>query len=378
MSKKLLFVFKSPIINCPRPRRLALTLARQHDVNYLCPAELNEAEYGNIKRYGYLYRTIQSPFMRKLTRLAVRCGWMSLASRIAAGRFKMPEIKDGDFDYIFVHDLYLYPYFSDFSKTKIIFDAREFYPLEMADDPHWKNTEGKLAEYTCRHYLNKPYKMLTVSPSLVEMYRAMLKRKVLYFPSYPREELRVAAESKAISRPIRFIHHGVALENRGLDRMIELMRVLGNDYQLDLMLVPRLKGNYIATLKQLAADLSNVNFIEPVHPDNIVDVCSQYDIGLYIMSINESQNRYCLPNKFFEFVFAGLPLITSFSQDMKKLIDENKLGLGFLDESIEEIAASIRQITPQDITRFRHNVAENTRAWTTAENVRLNLPELHS
>lgn len=122
-----------------------------------------------------------------------------------------------------------------------------------------------------------------------------------------------------------------------------------------------MKGNYIGKLKAMAADLQNVNFIETVHPDEIIGTCAEYDLGLYIMSINESQNRYCLPNKFFEFIFAGLPVITSFSQDMKTLIDKNDLGVGFLEESIEEIAESIRQLTAADIARFKQNVAEKNK-----------------
>ncbi|EWH09487.1 capsular polysaccharide synthesis enzyme Cap5I [Catenovulum agarivorans DS-2] len=376
INKKILFVFKNPIIKCPRPRRLALTIANKHEVSYLCPAEINESEQQDIKRFGYLYRKIQSPFIRYLKKVSIKCGLFKLASWIESDRYEFPLISDGQFDIIFVHDLYLFPYFSHFTKTKVIFDAREYYPLEMADDTVWRNTDGKLAEYTCKKYLKKPYKMLTVSNSLVEMYQSMLKRDVHYFPSYPREELRIREPNLNSQFPLRFIHHGAAIENRGIERMIELMRLLGDDYQLDLMLVPMMKGNYIGKLKAMAADLRNVRFINTVHPDDIIGTCAEYDLGLYIMSINESQNRYCLPNKFFEFIFAGLPVITSFSQDMKTLIDKNDLGVGFLEESIEEIAESIRQLTTADIARFKQNVAEKTKTWTTANNIRSNFPEL--
>ena len=375
MAKKILSVFKTPILKCPRARRLLNELGKAHDCWYLCPPAVNEGT--DERRYGVIEKAIQSPFTRWLSQKCVRHGWLSLAARLEMNRFRLPHVEDGEFDYIFVHDLYILPHFVHFTKSKIIFDAREYYPLEMAENQHWLNSKGKLAEHTCRTFMPMADKVLTVSPNLVEKYRELIGVNIHYFPSYPSEELLQVPASKTIDAgKIRFIHHGGVIRNRGIERMITLMEILGEGYELDLMLVSSPGNAYFDELCKAAAKVSNVNIIEPVHPNDIIKKCAEYDCGLYIMAINDSQNRFCLPNKFFEFVASGLPLITSFSEDMKSIIQEHNLGLAFSQEGLTEIADAIRKLSQADYDRFALAVRSASNKFTLQENIRNVFPEL--
>ncbi len=371
---KILSVFKTPLIKTPRPRRLLDALSQQHQVSYICPPEINEPS--DERRHGYLYRQPQSRFVRWLSTIALKIGLSSLASRLESAKYVIPTIKDKDFDIIFVHDLYLLAKFSHLKETKLIFDAREYYPTEFAEDPNWANTTGRLAEYTCKKHMQHANEIMTVSPSLVELYKSLLDRPIKFFPSYPKANYLVKPKSNDLHTPVRFVHHGNAFANRGLERMIDLMTELGEGYQLDMMLVSAPGNRYFKQLQERVAATNNVNIIEPVHPDLITQVCSRYDYGLYLMSINESQNRFCLPNKYFEFLFSGLPVITSFSRDMKYITDKYKLGLGFLDESVGYIADQIRCLSHEDYIRFCQNIETHVAEWTIDNNIKSTFPEL--
>ncbi|WP_100642134.1 hypothetical protein [Alteromonas facilis] len=371
---RILSVFKTPLIKTPRPRRLLSALEANHDVFYICPPEINEQS--DDRRFGYLYRQPQSKFTRWLTKTAIKLKCFSIASRLESGKYHIPPISDGEFDIIFVHDLYLLPKFTGLKNTRVIFDAREYYPTEFADDPQWAVTTGKVAEYTCKRYMPLSDQVMTVSLSLVSLYQQLLNRKVIFFPSYPKLSYLIQPEFRSLTKPIRFVHHGNAFKNRGLERMIELMEVLGENYYLDMMLVAAPGNDYYVRLQERVSSMKNVNIIEPVHPDHITQACSRYDFGLYLMSVNESQNRFCLPNKYFEFLYSGLPVITSFSRDMKRLTDEYNLGLGFLDESIEEIARAIHSIDDKAYQQYLLSLSKIVPTWNVDNNIKKNFPEL--
>lgn len=375
MLRKVLLVFKTPLLKCPRARRLHLILSQKHQCQYLCAPELNELK--NKDRYGIITKKIQSPFLRWLQIKALKLKFLRIAEIIESNKFVVPDVQDGEFDYIFVHDLYLFPHFSHYKKTKVIFDAREYYPLEMAENPEWLSTKGKLAQYTCETYFPRAHQVVTVSPSLVTRYEQLINRHIDYFPSYPREALITRQlDTNALRYPIRFIHHGGVIRNRGLHLMVELLKILGADYQLDMMLVAAHGNKYYDELVRSVEGLSNVRILKPVHPDKIIEKCASYDCGLYIMEVNDSQNRYCLPNKFFEFIAAGLPVITSFSEDMKSIVDEHNIGVAFGDESLAEIAEKIKAISVIDIELFAANAKIASRTFTLEKNIKRVFPEL--
>jgi len=352
-----------------------MELNKLHDCVYLCPAEIDEVS--TSFRFGYLYRKLRSPFIRWLGRFSALIGFFWLTEKLEVQRYQLPEIEDGVFDYIFVHDLYILPHVSHFSNSRVIFDAREYYPLEFSDDHEWKNTTGKLAEYICKKHMPRCYKLLTVSPSITRMYEKLVNKKVQFFPSYPRSELLTTSNRKQDEHlKIKFIHHGNAFKNRGLERMLDLMELLGEGYHLDMMLVSSASNTYFNFIKAKAKNLQNVNIISPVHPDQIIEKCSAYDMGLYLMEVNDNQNKYCLPNKYFEFLYAGLPVITSCSEDMFEIAEKFGLGLGFTTETIEFIAQKIKVLKTRDIDAFQQAVAKTIPNWTVSQNVKDNLQEL--
>ena len=56
---------------------------------------------------------------------------------------------------------------------------------------------------------------------------------------------------------------------------------------------------------------SKVRFIDPVPPEKLLSVTASADLGLTFLEDCCLNHRYALPNKLFEYLAAGVPVIAS-------------------------------------------------------------------
>ena len=121
------------------------------------------------------------------------------------------------------------------------------------------------------------------------------------------------------SDSVRIIHHGTAIPARRLERMIEMMAHTDERYTLDFMLLPD-AGSYLLRLKKLAARNPRIHFREPVPTAEIVRICADYDIGLYLLEPINLHHEFALSNKIFEFIQAQLALVIGPSPEMARIV----------------------------------------------------------
>jgi hypothetical protein len=91
-----------------------------------------------------------------------------------------------------------------------------------------------------------------------------------------------------------------------------------------------------------------------------------YDVGLYALQPTSFNNLHALPNKFFDFVQAGLAVVIGPSPDMAALVREHDLGLvsdGFDGDSVRAVLSGLR---PHAVDRWRAN-ARSARSALSAE-----------
>lgn len=81
------------------------------------------------------------------------------------------EIMNRSYDLLVVHSLFLLPLALKYQKNaKVLFDAREYYPLEYEDKLFFKWFEKPEREWLCRDYLSKCDARITVSPGIQKRY----------------------------------------------------------------------------------------------------------------------------------------------------------------------------------------------------------------
>jgi glycosyltransferase involved in cell wall biosynthesis len=227
------------------------------------------------------------------------------------------------------------------SKSRIIFDAREYYPKQHEGEWFFDFFWSHVRHHFCKKYLLKCDHVITVSDGLANAYQENYSVSASVILSTPRY-IDQYKPKHHLSKGIRLVHHGKANRNRSLEKMIQIVATLGSGFSLDLYLTGS-KG-YIRELDKLTKGISNVKIIPPVPYEDIIHMLSEYDIGMYYLEPVGFNVTYNLPNKFFEFIQARLPVAIGPSPDMSKIV--NQYNIGFVSEffTVESMIKTLQSI----------------------------------
>jgi hypothetical protein len=112
---------------------------------------------------------------------------------------------------------------------------------------------------------------------------------------------------------------------------------------------------YIRDLKLLAEKHAHgrVEFHAPVPPSQIVETIATYDIGFYVLAPSSYNNRMALPNKFFDFIAAGLAVCIGPSPAMAALIEHYRFGVVAPDFEPKVVADTLNNLTIEHIQAMR-------------------------
>ena len=69
-----------------------------------------------------------------------------------------------------------------------------------------------------------------------------------------------------------------------------------------------------------------IHFVEPVEPQTVSLFLSTADVGLSLLPDNCLNHRFALPNKLFEYIAGGVPVVASNLPEMSRLISDHALG----------------------------------------------------
>jgi glycosyltransferase involved in cell wall biosynthesis len=78
-------------------------------------------------------------------------------------------------------------------------------------------------------------------------------------------------------------------------------------------------------------------------PDELRNVTASADVGVLLYSREGRNNIYAAPNKLYEYLFAGLPLVSSAFPGLQSLIEEGGYGACAEPEDAQSIAEAIKR-----------------------------------
>jgi len=239
--------------------------------------------------------------------------------------------------------------------AKVLFDAHEYSPDHRANTLWWRILAQPLYTYIISHYAPQAHAMITVEEHIARKYEKIFGLKdvgvIRNIPPYQESLFHPTNPDQ-----IRLIHHGAAIRERQLEGMIEVMARLDERFTLDFMLVPFGDG-YIDELKAQAQALApgRIHFRPPVAPAKIVATIANYDMGLFLIPPVNFSYHMVLPNKFFEFVMAGLAIAVGPSPAMSALVEQYHLGVVADDFSPATLAQKLNALSAADIDAMKQN-----------------------
>ncbi len=235
---------------------------------------------------------------------------------------------------------------------KIVYNAHEYHPLEFSDRVLWRIFWKPYYEWIYRNYLNSVDLFINVCDSIAKKCYSEFGKDSIVIPNA--SVFHDLSPSETDDRQIRIIHHGGCIPSRKIEVMIEVARLLGDGYQLDLMLTLT-EGAYYESIKKLVSETPNVKLIPAVKFDQIVPFTNQYDIGLFLLPPTNYNYSVALPNKLFEFIQARLCVAIGPSPEMMNYVNTYDLGVVSKDFTAGSMATAIRCIGVSTIQTFKHN-----------------------
>ena len=233
---------------------------------------------------------------------------------------------------------------------KFILDMHEYATREMDEGEEWLKVRKPLVTGIMKKLARRANGTVTVSDAFVEPFRTEfgMKRPVVVYNA-PALSL-LPPRRPATDGRIHLIHHGGCAPQRQLERMIQAMTHTDDRFVLHLMLVGG-EPSYRALLEAEAAKVpaGRVVFDAPVPPERIAAEISQHDIGVYILPDDNFNCRYAMPNKFFDFVSAGLAIAIGPSHCMAEKTWEHGIGWVASDFTPEAFGRMLRELTPAEI-----------------------------
>ncbi len=244
---------------------------------------------------------------------------------------------------------------------KLIFDAYEV-PLVQKTLTQ-RPLLSKLARWTLRRMMPRCDGIITVSAPIVDEIqrryggpRAVLVRNILpYTAPVASNRLR---ERLGIGPDIRIaIYQGGFEASRRLDLLVHAARYLSPQAHIVLLGWGECQQELEALIEQEGVG-DRVTILPPVPYDALLSWTASADLGLIIYDGNYSPNvQFMLPNKLFEYLMAGVPVLASPLEATEELIQ--RYGVGVITPSIEpaDIGQTISTVLSDEaaLKRMRQN-----------------------
>jgi len=252
----------------------------------------------------------------------------------------------------FAEDIYTLPFvvfFAKIRRAKIIYDSRELYAF--LGGLHDRTYVQKIIAWVESIFIKHVDYVLTTgemdSQFLIERYGidncTLLRNLPLINESVKpvdlRTELGISSDKKIL------LYQGMLFDGRGIGLVLEVLKNL-----TDCVFVLLGDGVHKKKFEDLALEFGlsdRIFFVGNIPQDKLPSYTSAADIGLSLIE-NISKSYYlALPNKLFEYIMAGIPSIVTDLPQMKKIVEEYKIGLVVEEGNIKNIRDSIRSLIDQ-------------------------------
>jgi len=266
-------------------------------------------------------------------------------------------IEEGEYDLVHANDWDALPVAAmgrQKSKCRVLYDAHEF-SLGLNRDIPLSKINQSYRQFLFSSYGSYVDRRITVAKGIEVLYQEYFEwtfNIVRNSPFYQESKFRPVLQDE-----IHLVHHGGAMPGRFLELFIKMMKTVDNRFYLHFYLLPTYRS-YLKKLKRFARNNSHIIFHDPVVPNLLVQELSQYDIGIPLIDAEKKSYKNSLPNKFFDFIMAGLMVAVSPLPMMKKYIDDFQIGMYSIDQTPEKLAELLNSLTTDQINRFKKRSLE--------------------
>jgi glycosyltransferase involved in cell wall biosynthesis len=217
-------------------------------------------------------------------------------------------------------------------------------------------TFGKLTE---QRLIVKADHIITVNESLANYFKNTYGVKrvnvIMNFPPTKELDPEKFIDFKAIfsfeKNDKILIYQGVLNRGRGLALIINTIKNIPENFKLIILGNGPLKPQLINLTNDLKLN-NQVKFIDKVPINDLLNYTSGADYGLNILEDYNLSKKLASPNKLFEYIHAGIPVICSKSIENAKVINKYEIGEMVINNE-KDLAETIQSLSKSNTDKYK-------------------------
>ena len=246
--------------------------------------------------------------------------------------------------------------------ASLVYDAHELYPEQF----HFSARQKALFTNAEAALIKHADLVTTINGSIAaEMaarYDIVPPELILNAPAVPalprkgdplREDLQISHDKRIL------LYQGSLSLNRNLEGLIAAMAQVASD---DIVLVMMGPGTDVSCkLKRIASSDGTLGkrifFRDAVPQTELLHYTGAAEVGIIPYQSIDLNSRYCTPNKLFDFIVAGLPILANDLPELRKFVHENGFGQVHPLDGPAEMARGIEVMFASDLEGYRQRLA---------------------
>jgi glycosyltransferase involved in cell wall biosynthesis len=260
-------------------------------------------------------------------------------------------------------------------KLKIVYDCHE-YQSEMYGKSAF---ERKAVRFFESRYIKRADVVITVSTSIAEEYQRLYGLEKVHIlmnvpdrSDAPKSNLLREALTIDSSKRL-FLYQGKLGADRGVRELVE---AFAQHPQPHAVLVVMGNGPLQAEIEAATHSQENIFFHPSVPYQLLLKYTASADFGFVSTQNTSLNNYYCMPNKLFEYIQAGIPVVSNNLKDCAAFVEEMQVGITLKSWTAQAIAKGVKQCMDQPSGAFDRGLerAKNEFVW---EKERLKLESIY-
>ena len=271
------------------------------------------------------------------------------------------ELFNTNADIYFAEDIYTLPFVkvrSLFGKSKIYYNSRELYAF--LGGHRNRRVLQKIMTSIERFFIKHLDLVLTTgemdSKFLEDFYGIKNTLVIRNIPKLQQlsNKINLHEKLKLDSSQKILLYQGVLIDGRGVELLINQLDK--NENAVFVLLGAGEKQDQWEELARNKGLVDRVFFLGSIPQDELINYTAAADIGICLIENISVSYYHALPNKLFEYIMAGLPVISSDLPQMKQIVEQYEVGK-VIDIENDEVVESIKELlsNAKRLNEFKYN-----------------------
>ncbi len=297
--------------------------------------------------FDWLTPNFQTVKTDEISVLKLKKGRLSILFYLEFAIRTFVQLMRKDVRIIWAADFFVLPVCYLVGKIKrctILFDSREVYTeISGFNNKPFIKKMVKIVEGFILHRISQTFTTGPLDSRHIEKLYDLPKTELLRnMPRRSTSENPVDYRTKLpekLKGPV-LVYQGTLVKGRGIEASLDILKKYP-----DCGLVLLGGGEHQSGYEKMAAEMGiaeRIVFAGKIPQDQLIEYTAGADAGLCLIDNISGNNYYALPNKLFEYLMAGIPVLVTDLPQMKEIVDTFEVGAVIPENDIDSVVSVLK------------------------------------